>query len=121
MKCLNRSLLVSLMLSITPVDAQQYRSRHVQEEWNTRAYNLQEGINFSGNCWHHLDWFGTYYQTQDWWIYHCEKGWLYPESDSSCGVYLYWDKIGNWIWTKRDVYPWAWNYETESWFNFCAP
>ena len=94
------------------------RNRHVAEEWNTRSINLQGHNNLGGlNGWHYLDWFGAYYQSQDWWIYHYKNGWMYPESDGREGVWLYWDATDSWIWTRGDFYPVAWDMFTETWFE----
>ena len=96
----------------------ELRNRHVAQEWNTFALNLDDNM-LSAGSWHYLDWFGAYYQTEDWWIYHCEKGWLYPEGDNKQGVWLYWETINSWVWTRADVYPIAWNNNAQAWFNFC--
>ena len=109
-----------LLLLIVPLMlCGEARHRHVQEEWNTKAINLESNMVLASNCWHHLDWFGVYYQTEDWWIYHCEKGWLYPESDGNKGVWLHWEETNSWIWTRSDVYPIAWDDFSQNWFNFC--
>ena len=111
-----KKIIILFLLLASTLVAQRYR--YVQEEWNTPAINLAEDF-LSSNSWHYLDWFGVYYQTQDWWIYHCEKGWLYPESDEDCGVWLFWEQTQGWVWTHCDVYPQAWDNETQQWFNFC--
>jgi len=95
------------------------RYRHVSTEWNTEAVNLSRGLSFSTNSWHYLPWFGVYYQTSDWWIYHLTKGWLYPESDGNMGVWFFCEDFETWIWVRGDLYPLAWNEEKGSWFNFC--
>lgn len=95
------------------------RHRHVQQEWNTDAVNLEQNVFSLSNSWHISPWLGAYYQTEDWWIFHCTKGWMYPESDGAGGAWLYWPLENGWIWTNRDVYPLAWNAETQQWFNSC--
>ena len=109
--------IISLCALLTESHAQ--RSRHVAEEWNTKSVNLSPTAIGSGSAWHYLDWFGAYYQTYDWWIYHCEKGWLYPESDGSCGVWLWDPSRDSWIWTRGNIYPYAWDNKLLQWFNFC--
>ena len=111
-----KKIIILFLLIVSSLVAQ--RNRHVREEWNTTALNLSDNF-LSGNSWHYLDWFGAYYQTEDWWIYHCEKGWLYPEGDKNCGVWLFWEQTHSWVWTHGDVYPQAWDNETQQWFNFC--
>ena len=114
---MKKILLILALCHCTTGHAQ--RSRHVSEEWNTKAINLNEDMIGSSEAWHYLNWFGSYYQTGDWWIYHCEKGWLYPESDGDCGVWLYYPAMDSWIWAHCDVYPYAWNSKLNQWFNFC--
>ena len=113
---MKKFILLALLIA-TPLMGQ--RSRHVAEEWNTKAVNLSDSF-LSGNAWHYLDWFGAYFQTEDWWIYHCDKGWLYPEGDEGCGVWLFWENEQSWVWTHGEVYPQAWNPQTQQWFNFCT-
>ena len=95
------------------------RFRHVKEEWNTRSVNLSKGLSFSIDSWHYLDWFGAYYQTGEFWICHCNKGWMYPESDGNKGVWFYWQNTQRWIWTNESSYPFAWDSVEKDWFNFC--
>jgi hypothetical protein len=96
------------------------RNRHVPAEWNSndRPIALDFG-SFSPLGWYNSPWLGAYYQHEDWWIYHCEKGWLYPEGTHNQGVWFYWASTNRWVWTQEDVYPWAWDTELNSWFNFC--
>ena len=95
------------------------RNRHVQPAWNFAAVNLY-GTAFHGgaDAWHYLDWFGVYYQSENWWIYHLDYGWMYPEADTSQGVWLYWEGTETWIWTHSDVYPFAWDNFTGTWFEW---
>ena len=93
------------------------RDRHVSIEWNTESVNLGNGLVFAGDSWHFLPWFGFYYQTGDWWIYHLKEGWLYPESDGGEGVWFYSNNSQSWIWLREDVYPWAWSQKLNSWIN----
>ena len=98
----------------------EFRYRHVAEAWNTRAVAVDSNMFNQANSWHYLDWFGTYYQT-DWWIYHCDKGWLYPEGDNNVGVWFFEARTNRWAWTRSDVYPLAWDHTFKTWFNFCVP
>lgn len=109
---------IILFLAVSPLLGR--RDRHVAIEWNTHSVNLEQGLFSSGNSWHVSPWLGAYYQTQEWWVFHCDKGWLYPESDGNRGVWLYWNKESSWVWTKEGVYPYAWHASKEAWFNFCV-
>jgi len=113
-----KKLITMLSLCAVLTAEGEYRNRHVAEEWNTKAINFTQDLAVV-ESWYYLDWFGAYYQTYDWWIYHCDKGWLYPESDNNCGVWLWYPIINSWVWTHCDVYPYAWNNNTQQWFNFC--
>jgi len=97
------------------------RSRSVQIEWNTESICLEQNFGRLANIggWHISPWLGGYFQTPQWWIYHCEKGWMYPESDGAQGVWFYWERTTSWIWTNKDTYPFAWDSFTENWINFC--
>ena len=110
---------IFLILIIPCLLFSKARYRHVQEEWNTKSVNLNRSLSFSVNSWHYLDWFGAYYQTGDFWIYHCNKGWMYPESDGNEGVWFYWGNTESWVWTNESVYPFAWDSVQKDWFNFC--
>ena len=114
-----KKLITMLSLCAVLTTVAEYRNRHVAEEWNTKAINLSQDV-FSAESWHYLDWFGAYYQTYDWWIYHCDKGWLYPESDGDCGVWFWYPSIDSWVWTHCNVYPYAWDNNLQQWFNFCG-
>ncbi len=97
------------------------RFRHVSNEWNTYSICLEEDIGRLSTIggWHISPWIGFYFQTSDFWIYHCEKGWLYPESDGSEGVWFFWEMSNSWIWTHSNVYPWAYDSFDGRWFDFC--
>ena len=98
------------------------RSRHVQSEWNSDALCLENDFSqiLNKGGWYFSPWLHAYFQTPEWWIYHCDKGWLFPESDGNQGAWFYWANKETWVWTRGDVYPLAFNAEENSWFNFCV-
>ena len=96
------------------------RNRHVELEWNTSSICLNEDFLVASESWYYLDWLGAYYQTYDFWIYHCDKGWLFPESDGNLGVWFFWDRSQSWIWTRWDIYPMAYDSFNGEWFDFCV-
>ena len=112
-----KKLILLFLLFISIMEA---RHRHVPEEWNTKAVCLSENFWDAKASWHYLDWLGAYYQTENFWIYHCDKGWLYPESDGTQGVWFYWNRSSSWVWTNAKVYPWAYNTFDQKWFDFCV-
>jgi hypothetical protein len=108
-----------ILLLLTSLSFGQ-RSRHVALEWNSDADPINPSFaSFSAVGWRNSPWLGAYYQHEEWWIYHCEKGWLYPKNTHNQGVWFYWAETNRWVWTHKDVYPWGWDVERESWFNFC--
>jgi len=98
------------------------RVRHVAVEWNTDAVCLEENFGALTNQggWFFSPWLHAYFQTPDWWVYHCDKGWLFPESDGNQGVWFYWSRAGSWVWTRSVVYPLAFDEWSGEWFNFCV-
>ena len=98
------------------------RNRHVATEWNTDSICLEDDIGklINEGGWYFSPWLHAYYQTTDWWIYHCDKGWLFPESDGNKGVWLFWERSESWVWTRDDVYPLAYDTGSNVWFNFCV-
>ena len=108
---------IILFLAVSPLLGR--RDRHVAEEWNTNALNLESNLFGLVISWHFSPWLGAYYQTPEWWVFHCEKGWLYPESDGNKGVWFYWHKKSSWVWTREGIYPYAWDASKEAWFDFC--
>ena len=114
------TIILLLAFAFQKTEAQRMRNSH--EEWNSNAMCLEQDFSrlVSVGGWHHSPWLGAYFQTNDWWVFHCNKGWLYPESDGNKGVWFFWEKANAWVWTRFDVYPLAFNAEREKWFDFCV-
>ena len=111
-----RKIYIILMLVVVSIaTSAPARNRHVAPAWNYTAINIQ-GSEFTGTggSWHYLNWFGAYYQG-DWWIYHINHGWMYPEADEATGVRLYINN--NWVWTCDQVYPYVWKYTDSTWYT----
>ena len=85
-------------------------------EWNSHAISLASVLQNTESNWHYLNWFGAYYQTESGWIHHHRNGWMYPQIANQ-GTWFYWNIIGEWIWTRWDLYPLAWDSFTETWFQ----
>ena len=115
-----KKLIIILSLCAVLTAAAEYRNRHTAPEWNTSSRYLNLSIKSGGTGWYVSPWFSAYYQTGDWWIYHCTKGWMYPESDGAMGVWLFRPLDESWIWTRADVYPLAYDSFNNEWFNFCG-
>jgi hypothetical protein len=67
--------------------------------------------------WKSSDWFGTYYENVNNWIYHIDHGWLYREGDSMLSTWFY-DNTLKWLWTNKDLYPFLYSAESNDWMYF---
>jgi predicted outer membrane repeat protein len=67
--------------------------------------------------WKSSDWFGTYYENVNNWIYHIDHGWLYREGDSMLSTWFY-DQSLKWLWTSHGHYPLFYNAETNDWMYY---
>ena len=67
--------------------------------------------------WKSSDWFGTYYENVNNWIYHIDHGWLYREGDSMLSTWFY-DNTLKWLWTNNDLYPFLYSAESSDWMYF---
>ncbi len=64
------------------------------------------------NGWKLSKWFGLYYETDSGWIFHPKLDWLFLASSGSNGGSFLQTPIG-WIWTRADVFPYLWRFESE--------
>ena len=93
----------------------------------------------SDQKWKHLDWFGTFFQSDYKWIYHSTLGWVYPVGEGSYDNWLFIDGL-EWLWTNSVVYPyvfsplsggiwlwydrsrnesqWFYNFQEQAWMGF---
>ena len=69
--------------------------------------------------WKSSDWFGTYYENVNNWVYHINHGWLYREGDSMLSTWFY-DGTLQWLWTSLNHYPYLYNAETSDWMYYLA-
>ena len=69
--------------------------------------------------WKLSEWFGTYYENVDNWVYHINHGWLYREGDSMLSTWFY-DGTLQWLWTSLNHYPYLYNAETSDWMYYLA-
>ena len=115
-----KRIFITALLSVCTLYSARNRGP-VAVEWNTNDICLEQdfGSITSTGAWYVSSWLHAYYQTPEWWIYHCDKGWLYPESDGNSGVWFYWQQTSSWVWTHKDVYPMAYDTGNGQWFDFC--
>ena len=69
--------------------------------------------------WKLSEWFGTYYENVNNWVYHINHGWLYREGDSMLSTWFY-DGTLQWLWTSLNHYPYLYNAETSDWMYYLA-
>ena len=60
---------------------------------------------------------GTFRPLENGWLYHLHLGWLYasPTEDDSLWV---WSTEHRWLWTRKDVFPFAYRWEDANWLYF---
>ena len=115
-----KRLFITALLAVCSLYGSRNRGP-VAPEWNSNDVCLTQdfGQITSVGAWYVSPWLHAYFQSPEWWIYHCDKGWLYPESDGNEGVWFYWTKTDSWVWTHKDVYPFAFDKSNNQWFDFC--
>jgi hypothetical protein len=58
-----------------------------------------------------------YAQEKNGWIMHEELGWVYTFPTSNEGFWMWVDSM-NWMWSRRDLYPFLFSNEKSSWLFF---
>ncbi|MFC1452970.1 WD40/YVTN/BNR-like repeat-containing protein [Verrucomicrobiota bacterium] len=67
-----------------------------------------------GSGWHWLDWFGSFYDAGNGWIYHTQHGWLFTASSSPASLWL-WSADMGWLWTGSATYPYLYRAAPTAW------
>ena len=74
----------------------------------------EQNITDLGNSWYYVEWFGHFFSTlspsefgEGNWIYHVSLGWVFISSESFTSVWIYSDKIQEWMWTSNETYPYT--------------
>ena len=74
-----------------------------------------------GNGWFKNNWLGSFYQSEIWWCYHIDLGWIYPASVTENSLWIWSPRMG-WLWIDAEKYldSLAWSANEENWlyFNF---
>jgi len=71
----------------------------------------------SNNGWIESEWFGIFRPYTSRWIYHSNLGWLFPESSQDGSIWL-WSNEHNWLWTRKDIFPFAYRWDDSNWLYF---
>ena len=64
--------------------------------------------------WKKTDWFGSYYDNQDNWLYHSEIGWVY-KSFTNFVTWFYIPKLEGWAYTNQKIFPFMYDLSQKSW------
>ena len=80
----------------------------------TNDNEWEQNITDIGNSWYYVEWFGYFFSTSSPsefgdgnWIYHLNLGWVFISSESFTSVWIYSDKIKEWMWTSNETYPYT--------------
>lgn len=64
--------------------------------------------------WRTSDWFGSFLDHGNGWIYHQIHGYLYLTADEGAGIWAY-DQERKWFWSTKELYPHIYQAEQASW------
>jgi hypothetical protein len=67
--------------------------------------------------WRESLWFGAYLIMDNDWMYHSELGWIYIQSDSFGGHWLWVESYG-WLWTQQGTWPFLYSHDLGTWLYF---
>jgi predicted nucleic acid-binding protein len=74
---------------------------------------------YLGSDWWSSNWFGNYWRkTNDHWVLHSKMGWIYLIPYSNDSIWLWTDKMKDWLWTNKSVYPYFLSGSNSRWFWF---
>jgi hypothetical protein len=95
---------VSFVLDVTP-------SLGIWKDSNTTV--------LFGN-WKKSNWFGTFYDNSNGWLYHQHHGWMYTSGTDESGLWLYGANLG-WVYTgKSGIYPYLYRASSGTWLYYDA-
>ena len=69
--------------------------------------------------WMSSDWFGTFRNYHDGWIFHSELGWLFISPDQASGVWI-WTTKHSWLWTQSETWPYLYRNNSSSWLYYTS-
>ena len=67
--------------------------------------------------WFESSWFGKYYTSSNFWVYHSEMGWLYVPSSDPKNFWIHHTDL-KWLWTTSSIYPWLYLDAIEAWVYY---
>ena len=60
---------------------------------------------------------GTFRPHNNGWLYHFHLGWVYASPTDDGSIWL-WSAEHNWLWTRKDIFPFAYCWEDTNWLYF---
>ena len=77
------------------------------------------GSDSLGAGWLSSNWFGSYWRkTDDHWVLHSKMSWIYLIPYSNDSIWMWTDKMKEWLWTSKSVYPYFLSGSNSRWFWF---
>lgn len=78
-----------------------------------------------GNNWYETDWFEYYFKSdtsvlgmEGVWVYHVFLEWIYIDSKDFDSIWIWSDKLGGWVWTSSEIFPFMFKNNTSSWLTY---
>jgi hypothetical protein len=72
-----------------------------------------------GAGWLSSNWFGSYWRkSDDHWVLHSKLNWIYLIPYSNDSIWLWSDKVKDWLWTSKSVFPYFLQGVSSKWIWF---
>lgn len=79
---------------------------------------LHSSIKLDSDGWRFSDWFGTFYDAKNGWVYHTGHGWLNLGNAGDSGSMWMWSSKQEWLWTGEGIYPHLFRNRDLTWLYF---
>ena len=82
----------------------------------TKSFTENLELTSLGSNWYNSNWFGTFFETENQWIYHTDMGWTYavPIGSSPESVWAWKEGIG-WLWSSESTFPYLYSDTSKFW------
>ena len=70
--------------------------------------------------WNQSNWLGAFFipaktNPNQFWMYHMSLKWIFFNSEGPSNVWFFFSKTGDWLWTKKSVYPYLYSDKLDNW------
>jgi hypothetical protein len=70
--------------------------------------------------WNQSNWLGAFFipskiNPNQFWMYHLNLKWIFFSSEGPANVWFFFSKTGDWLWTKKSVYPYLYSDKLDNW------